>query len=43
MHLSRAYKGVIFDSVTTMSEFMAKAAKDKGLQVFIAIIDKFYQ
>ncbi|MBD0390849.1 MAG: hypothetical protein ICV54_31230, partial [Nostoc sp. C3-bin3] len=33
-HLSRACKGVIFDSVNTVSEFMAKATTHKGLQVF---------
>ncbi|MDZ8260425.1 MAG: ISAzo13 family transposase [Nostoc sp. ChiQUE01b] len=42
-HLSRACKGVIFDSVNTVSKFMAKATTHKGLQVFTAIIDKTYQ
>ncbi len=42
-HLSRACKGIIFDSVNTVSEFMAKATTHKGLQVFTSIIDKAYQ
>lgn len=42
-HLSRACKGVIFDSVNTVSEFMAKATTQKGLKVFTTIIDKTYQ
>ena len=42
-HLSRACKGVIFDSVNTVSEFMATATTQKGLQVFTTIIDKTYQ
>lgn len=42
-HLSRACKGVIFDSVNTVCEFMAKATTHKGLQVFTTIIDKAYQ
>jgi hypothetical protein len=36
-HLSRACKGVIFHSVNTVSEFMAKANTQKGLQIFTTI------
>nr|WP_080683918.1 ISAzo13 family transposase [Aphanizomenon flos-aquae] len=42
-HLSRACKGVIFDSVNTVAKLMAKATTQKGLQVFTTIIDKAYQ
>jgi hypothetical protein len=42
-HLSRACKGVIFHSVNTVSEFMAKANTQKGLQIFTTIIDQAYQ
>jgi Rhodopirellula transposase DDE domain len=42
-HLSRACQGVIFDSVNTVSELMAKATTQKGLQVFTTIIDQTYQ
>ncbi|MTJ30839.1 ISAzo13 family transposase [Aphanizomenon sp. UHCC 0183] len=42
-HLSRACKGVIFDSVNTVAKLMAKATTRKGLQVFTTIIDKAYQ
>lgn len=42
-HISRACKGVIFDSVNTVSELMAKATTQKGLEVFTTIIDKTYQ
>jgi Rhodopirellula transposase DDE domain len=42
-HLSRACRGVIFDSVNTVSELMAKATTQKGLQVFTTIIDQTYQ
>jgi Rhodopirellula transposase DDE domain len=42
-HLSRACKGVIFQSVNTVSKFMATATTQKGLQVFTTIIDKTYQ
>ena len=42
-HLSRACKGVIFESVNTVSEFMATATTQKGLQVFTTVIDKTYQ
>lgn len=42
-HISRVCKGVIFDSVNTVSELMAKATTQKGLKVFTTIIDKTYQ
>lgn len=42
-HLSRACKGVIFQSISTVSKFMATATTQKGLQVFTTIIDKTYQ
>jgi hypothetical protein len=42
-HISRACKGVIFDSVNTVSELMTKATTQKGLKVFTTIIDKTYQ
>ena len=42
-HLSRACKGVIFDSVNTVAKLMAKATTQKGLQVFTNIIDKAYE
>ena len=42
-HISRACKGVIFDSISTVSELMAKATTQKGLKVFTTIIDKTYQ
>lgn len=42
-HLSRACKGVIFDSVNTVSELMAKATTNKGLQVFTTILARTYQ
>lgn len=42
-HLSRACQGVIFDSLNTVSELMAKATTQKGLQVFTTIIDQTYQ
>jgi Rhodopirellula transposase DDE domain len=42
-HLSRASSGVIFGSVNTVSEFMAKATTQTGLKVFTTIIDKTYQ
>lgn len=42
-HLSRACKGVIFDSVNTVAEFMAKANTHTGLQVFTTIIAQAYQ
>ncbi|PAX54865.1 ISAzo13-like element transposase-related protein [Brunnivagina elsteri] len=42
-HISRVCKGVIFDSVNTVSELMAKAATQKGLKVFTTIIDQTYQ
>ena len=42
-HISRACKGVIFDSVNTVSELMAKTTTQKGLKVFTTIIDKTYQ
>jgi Rhodopirellula transposase DDE domain len=42
-HLSRACQGVIFESVNTVSKFMATATTQKGLQVLTTIIDKTYQ
>lgn len=42
-HISLACKGVIFDSVNTVSELMAKATTQKGLKVFTTIIHKTYQ
>jgi Rhodopirellula transposase DDE domain len=42
-HLSRACKGVIFQSIGTVAKFMATATTQKGLQVFTTIIDKTYQ
>ena len=41
-HLSRACKGVIFDSVNTVSELMEQATTKTGLKVFTTIIDKTY-
>ncbi len=42
-HLSRACKGVIFDSVNTVSELMEQATTKTGLKVFTTIIDQTYQ
>jgi Rhodopirellula transposase DDE domain len=42
-HLSRACQGVIFESVNTVSKFMATATTLKGLQVFTTIFDRTYQ
>lgn len=42
-HLSRACKGVIFDSVNTVSKFMATATTQTGLQVFTTIFEQTYQ
>ena len=42
-HLSRACKGVIFQSISTVLKFMATATTQKGLQVFTTIIDKTYE
>ena len=38
-HLSRACQGVIFESVDTVSKFMATATTLKGLQVFTTVLD----
>ena len=42
-HLSRACQGVIFESVDTVSKFMATATTLKGLRVFTTILDRTYK
>ena len=42
-HISRVCEGVIFDSVQTVQQLMAKATTRTGLQVFTTILDKTYQ
>ena len=42
-HLSRACQGVIFESVDTVSKFMATATTLKGLQVFTTVLDQIYK
>ena len=42
-HLSRACRGVIFESVDTVSKFMALATTLKGLRVFTTILDRTYK
>jgi hypothetical protein len=42
-HLSRACQGVIFESVDTVSKFMATATTLKGLRVFTTILDRSYK
>jgi Rhodopirellula transposase DDE domain len=42
-HLSRVCQGIIFDSVQTVQQLMAKATTRTGLKVFTTILDKTYQ
>jgi hypothetical protein len=42
-HLSRATRGVIFDSVNVVKELMATATTATGLEVFTTVIDKVYE
>ena len=42
-HLSRATKGVIFDTVETVKDLMAKATTATGLTVFTTVLDKVYE
>lgn len=42
-HVSRACRGVIFDTLETVRDVMAKAVTKTGLTVVTAIIDKVYQ
>jgi hypothetical protein len=42
-HLSRACRGVIFENVATVSNFMATATTLKGLRVFPTILDRTYK
>lgn len=42
-HVSRAYEGVIFDSVETMRVLIEKTKTQKGLTVFATILDGVYQ
>jgi hypothetical protein len=41
-HLTRACKGVIFESVEVVKELMAKTTTKTGLKVFTTILDKVY-
>ncbi len=42
-HVSRACRGVIFDTLETVRDVMARATTKTGLTVVTAIIDKVYQ
>ncbi len=42
-HVTRACKGVIFDSIERVKEFMEKTKTKKGLNVEVRIIDKIYE
>lgn len=42
-HVTRVCQGVIFHSVQTVQELMAKATTRTGLKVFTTILDKTYQ
>jgi len=42
-HLSRACQGVIFESLEQVKDLMSKAKTQKGLKVFVDILDKSYQ
>lgn len=42
-HLTRAWQGVIFESVEIVKDLMAKAKTQTGLTVFATILDKVYK
>lgn len=42
-HVTRACKGVIFDSIERVKEFMEKTKTKKGLNVEVRIINKIYE
>lgn len=42
-HLTRATQGIIFDTVDTVKNLMAKATTATGLTVFTTVLDKVYE
>lgn len=42
-HVTRACQGVIFDSLETVRELMARTSTRQGLSVTVDVIDRVYQ